>query len=333
MMHRLLLLLIFVTCSHACVFSEWREYILEEELNFNQMSIRDIECTKDKKKKKSASKSNPINNCVLAVCALFYNEAEYLKEWIEFHKIVGVERFYLFNHSSTDHYLAILLPYIKNGEVVMYDWHFDFKPGDILTFDTKQKQAYNLALSASRNQVKWLAFIDIDEFLFPVEGNSLPKLLKEYEAYPGLTVNWQMFGTSGVKKIPQNKLLIETLVYQSPKDFWWNVRIKSIVRPIYAIEAINPHFFSYHNQQTAVNSDNIAFHNDCSPYVVVNKVRINHYYTRDEDHFFNEKVPRRIKWYGKYDYETWYDDLNSEYNSEILRFIPILRKKMGLDKY
>lgn len=30
----------------------------------------------------------------LAVCAIFRDEAPYLAEWIEFHRLVGVEHFY-----------------------------------------------------------------------------------------------------------------------------------------------------------------------------------------------------------------------------------------------
>ena len=36
----------------------------------------------------------------VAVCAIFKNEAPYLKEWIEFNHLVGVEHFYLYNNNS-----------------------------------------------------------------------------------------------------------------------------------------------------------------------------------------------------------------------------------------
>jgi len=39
----------------------------------------------------------------LSICAIRKNEAPYLVEWIEFHQIVGVERFYLYDIGlSTD---------------------------------------------------------------------------------------------------------------------------------------------------------------------------------------------------------------------------------------
>ena len=39
----------------------------------------------------------------LTIAAVFQNEAPYLKEWIEFHKLVGVEHFLLVDNESTDH--------------------------------------------------------------------------------------------------------------------------------------------------------------------------------------------------------------------------------------
>ena len=38
----------------------------------------------------------------LAVCAIYRDEASYMQEWIEFHRLVGVERFYLYDNNSVD---------------------------------------------------------------------------------------------------------------------------------------------------------------------------------------------------------------------------------------
>ena len=41
----------------------------------------------------------------LSICAIFKNEAKYLKEWIEYHRIFGVDHFYLYNIGSRDSFL------------------------------------------------------------------------------------------------------------------------------------------------------------------------------------------------------------------------------------
>src|SRR5271165_3682750 len=57
----------------------------------------------------------------LSMCAIFQDEAPYLKEWIEFHKLMGVEHFYLYNHRSKDDYKKVLEPYILSGLVELTD--------------------------------------------------------------------------------------------------------------------------------------------------------------------------------------------------------------------
>src|SRR6266403_965780 len=39
----------------------------------------------------------------LAVCAIFKDEAGFLREWIRFHQAVGVTQFYLYDNNSADH--------------------------------------------------------------------------------------------------------------------------------------------------------------------------------------------------------------------------------------
>ena len=96
----------------------------------------------------------------IAIAAIFYNEAEYFKEWIEFHLMVGVDRFYLYNNGSTDDFLPILEPYIRRGQIVLIPW------AAFLAEASAQRLAYAHAASNFAATVKWLILIDIDEFLF-----------------------------------------------------------------------------------------------------------------------------------------------------------------------
>ena len=58
----------------------------------------------------------------LSICAIYRDEAPYLREWIEFHRLVGVERFFLYNNGSEDDHLEVLAPYVEDGIVVLHDW-------------------------------------------------------------------------------------------------------------------------------------------------------------------------------------------------------------------
>ena len=53
----------------------------------------------------------------LSICAIFQNEAPYLKEWLDYHLHVVVEHFWLYNNESQDDFRPILQPYIDAGIV------------------------------------------------------------------------------------------------------------------------------------------------------------------------------------------------------------------------
>ena len=45
----------------------------------------------------------------------------YLAEWIEFHRLIGVERFFLYDNGSADDHEQVLAPYVDEGIVVVHD--------------------------------------------------------------------------------------------------------------------------------------------------------------------------------------------------------------------
>lgn len=267
----------------------------------------------------------------LAVCMIFKDEARYLKEWIEFHRLVGVEHFYLCSHNSTDNYREVLEPYIKKNIVELKELIID-SDASVQTFNGIQIGFYNECLLKAKNETKWLAVIDSDEFLFPVKKKSLMDVLKNYEGFGGVAVNWQMFGTSHVEQVQPHELIIERLTCCASKDNPANLHVKSIVQPTYVSHFISPHFAIYVAGQCQVNTDKVPFEGPYSPYVQVNTLRINHYWSRDEFYFFHYKVPRQLQWWGRNDegLKKTNDAFNQTVDLSIQRFVPKLRKKMNL---
>lgn len=190
----------------------------------------------------------------LAICAIFQDEGPYLKEWIEFHKLVGVEHFYLYNNCSTDDYLSVLEPYIEQGDVEVFDWPIRATSWENWLYEV-QPSAYVDCLDKIRGQVKWLAIIDIDEFLTPISSNKVPDVLKDYENCAGVCFNWKIFGHSGLYDLPEDRLLIEALVMIAPQDRATNLGIKSIVRPEFVESTKHPHYVIYKEGFYHVNSN------------------------------------------------------------------------------
>lgn len=135
----------------------------------------------------------------ISICAIFKNEGHNLKEWIEYHKLIGIDHIYLYNNFSDDNYLEILSPYIEDGFVTLEEWPYIHS----------QMEAYEDCFSKHRNETFWLAFIDLDEFICPKYKYNIKDWIKDYEGYPAVTMYWQMFGTCGKMKPDYSKLVIE----------------------------------------------------------------------------------------------------------------------------
>ena len=179
----------------------------------------------------------------LSICTNFRNEADNLKEWIDYHISVGVDHFYLYNNKSTDDYKSVLKPYIDSGHVTL---------SSIGASPVKPLVAEHYF----RNHIfssHWIAFMDCDEFLTSPDDKTMFDILKEFEHYPAVGINQLMFGTSGIqdnvgKKVIDNFVMCEDPL-SSPKESEARF-IKSIVNPRKVMKNkgsfyTNPHYFKY----------------------------------------------------------------------------------------
>lgn len=205
----------------------------------------------------------------LSICAIYRDEAPYLLEWIEFHRLVGVEHFYLYDNESTDAHRELLAPYIDSGAVTLTEWHVF--PG--------QMAAYEHCLEHHRDDSRWVAFLDLDEFLFSPVGLTLPEVLAEYEAWPGVGVTRMVYGSSGHETKPPG-LVIESYVQRA----WTPHSIKSVVNPAEVSSVHNPHTFSFRSgfavDETKTLIDEPPYHFTVSRSCSL--LRINHYPTKSE---------------------------------------------------
>lgn len=270
----------------------------------------------------------------LSVCMIFRDEAPYLKEWIEFYRLLGVQHFYLCNHNSKDDYMEVLKPYIKQ-EIVELKEVPDANPDQGLPYFIYNHQNYffNEIVQKARGISKWIAFLDSDEFLFPIEKDSLVEFLKDYEEFGGVVVNWQMFGTSDVSRVKPNQLVIETLTHCAEQNHPINTHVKSILQPERIMGFNSPHFAEYKEGYYQVNTDKISFSGPFSPYVAVDKLRINHYWARDNYYFQNFKIPRQIKFGNSLELVLdWNNQFNQTTDFSIQRFAQALKQRMELNE-
>jgi hypothetical protein len=271
----------------------------------------------------------------LAVCSMFKNESKYLREWIDFHLSQGVSHFYLYDNNSSDDPFSVLTEHVAAGKVTLNNWPFSYDDG-------AQVQAFQHCLKNYGADSRWVAFIDIDEFLFSPAAN-LREVLRKFEAHPGIVVHWQCYGSSGHREICDGGV-VRNYLYRAPTGWVRNRRGKSIVNPAKTIEPNGVHYFSFSSGESAVNEtgakvcpyvlsrpsrwlnrfiarlwpkapvDPYAMRQHRPAKVTASKLRINHYVTRSAKEF-REKRNRFIAnrcddFYFRYhDRNDVYDDI------------------------
>ena len=203
----------------------------------------------------------------LSVCAIYKDEAPYLAEWVEFHRLVGVEQFFLYDNRSSDNHREVLAPQIEEGVVTIRDW--PQHPG--------QMPAYRHCLEMHRGDSRWIAFIDVDEFMFSPTGDPVAELLTEYEPWPGVAINRPVFGPSGHSTKPPG-LVIESYVWRTPAGN----TLKSVVDPKRVFECDTPHTFTYADGALPVDENKQPVEGVRTETVSISRLRVNHYLTKSE---------------------------------------------------
>ena len=269
----------------------------------------------------------------LSIVAIYKNEPDII-EWIEYHKLAGVERFYLYDNASTDDSKKLLQPYINSGEVV-----YHYVEGKCM-----QLPVYRDAVYTYKDETQWLAIIDLDEYICPVEKNDIKDVLKEYEKYPALGVNWVLFDSNGLKNRPDNLVIDAYTRVPANYQFYDNRHIKSIVNPRKVQSIVNPHFCFYKKRELCVDENynqigsNILFldtnANARTKKNSINKIRINHYHSKSEEDYvkkrslgFADKEGERPKdSHTNFEVETANDYV-------IQKYLPELKKVMSIKEY
>ncbi len=219
----------------------------------------------------------------LAVVAIFKDEARYLEEWLNYHLAAGVEHFYLYDDGSTDEPREVLEPYIE-AELVEY-----FP----VTGENMTIPVYNDAVRRFKFAARYLAFLDIDEFIFPKTNQSVievvDEILSKDDNAAALVVNWQVFGSSNLESADADSGVLETFTRRAPRDWFepptettppaGNIFVKTIANPRFIRAIVNPHFAFYFDGKYAINSagEQVPYWG-CEP--VTDKIVINNYFSK-----------------------------------------------------
>ena len=178
------------------------------------------------------------------VVGMAKGEKHYIKDWVEYHLHIGFDRIYLYDNNTdpNETYDELLSEYIDDGRVELIN--FRDKVG-------MQNSSYNASYYLF--PFKWMAVIDIDEFIWFKETykynnikDFLQNICKDQDRF-GVMLQWHCYSSSGDDRPSDkpaweaNTELLSYNVRKNCRPEYIHDWCKSIYKSGYALE-MNEHF-------------------------------------------------------------------------------------------
>jgi hypothetical protein len=274
----------------------------------------------------------------LVISVMVRNEEPYLDEWLEFHRMMGVEHFYIYDNGSSDGTVAKLRQSSHADRITLIDWaNFLFGwEGVAGPLGRMQRLAMLHSIANYGHLTEWMAFVDADEFLFPAKTGTLLDILDEYDDLESLSVYWNMFGTSNHLAKPDG-LVTENFTRRSRRRAGPHknlCRVKTIVRPRAVRGVHNTHTLILQNgypESWTEKRVHIGFADHRPQHFSDEIVRINHYYSKSKLEYYKRRgAPKEgaRRDFRSNDGLLNYIDQDTVEDLTIQRFVPELKRRL-----
>jgi hypothetical protein len=142
----------------------------------------------------AAATHNEDDMARIAVVAIARNEKPFLDEWLLYHRLVGIDHFFIYDDDPVPNLQEFLRPHEAYATII--HWHdkhqaFPGQRGD------RQTKAYVHALECHLAGYDWVAFIDLDEFLVFRKHANIKSFLASLGTIPAVALNCHIFGHNG----------------------------------------------------------------------------------------------------------------------------------------
>lgn len=221
----------------------------------------------------------------LALAVIAKNEAPHIGEWAQFHALAGVSHIYLYDNGSTDGTAQALR--LAVGDLCsVIPWDQKLRDARRELEIHNQVLAYAHATRNFGGQYRWFGFIDVDEFLVPKRGNSLPEALAHLDHCRNISLPWHMFGRCGHARPPDGGV-VQNYIRRNRNpmcDSKGLRNFKMLVDPC-AVTAIKVHEVETGGGITC-NDRGDAFTQKTrtqARFYSADHIQLNHYYTRSDE--------------------------------------------------
>lgn len=129
-------------------------------------------------------------NTKVLLCCIGRLENQYIREYVEYNKSIGFTNICLYdnNRDGEDDFHDVIGDYIDSGYVILKNKRNITVPC--------QLQSYNECYEEYGDKYDWIAFFDIDEFMFMYKEKNVCSFLANeiYDGFNMIHLNWVLFG-------------------------------------------------------------------------------------------------------------------------------------------
>jgi hypothetical protein len=224
----------------------------------------------------------------IAIAACVKDEASYIEEWVRFHQAVGVRHFHIYDNGSSDGTCDVLRSLLGEEALTIIPWAGRVVDASSDTPLNGQVIVFAHALLNFGGRYRWMAFIDVDEFLLPKTGRTVEEALLAVGDFPNVSLPWHTFGTGGHVKRPPGPLALNyTLRGADPMTDRAEVRnFKCIVDPCEVTEVTVHQFRTRTFGDVSANDAGRRFsrrERKSAAFYSNQYLQLNHYYTKSRE--------------------------------------------------
>lgn len=211
------------------------------------------------------------NKICLFTCAL--NEDKYISEWVYFHLKIGFDKIFIYDTSQN---FSLNYHNINKDERII----IKHRPNLNNYFD--QVKHINEHYSSERNNFKWCAHIDCDEFIILKKHKNIKDFLNSINLNSGcLGINWVLFGNN--YKLNYEPLPVINRFLRCENKIDKHIKCISVMNDV--VKHVSMHYPILKNGNQ-INENNKIFKSE--PFHINstnNLIQINHYILKSNEEF------------------------------------------------
>ena len=261
----------------------------------------------------------------VALCVQVKLENNYIREWIEYHQKLGFDNIIIYdnNDAQGEKLEDVINDYIKSNYVIIDNSHMNLK--------FIQIDSYNKCINTYRNNYDWMCFIDLDEYIYIQNFNTIQEFLlsnHKFENFDSIALQWVTYKDNGYIEVSSHNVLKNfDNQFNITNDFSMQSLFKTIINCNSTKRYENLYFGDAHKLanpdiKLCDTDGNYLYFLNSTIQPNINHIYIKHFITKSLSEFINQKISRGIYW-QKYENSEIYDlykDING-WNNEYDNYI------------